>query len=242
MVNLAEHILREFRVYAKSHPTEEVCALVSLKNNVQKLHLVRNAASDRRNSFLLDLVGHTSVEDSILGSGGELIAVLHSHVYSGPELSSLDSCAMEDSNLMWAIYSVSKDTWGFYTGPQYCAPLLGREYIAGKQDCYTLVQDWIRQEYGKNLPNFDRDDKWWKNPNKNIIEEHMRGVGLSLVGGCLRRGDILLLSMARKKIDHLAIYEGGGVILHQVDGHPSKREIYSEVYQKLTRGALRCAG
>jgi cell wall-associated NlpC family hydrolase len=40
-------------------------------------------------------------------------------------------------------------------------PYVGREFVFGVVDCYTLCRDWYNREFGLNLNDYDRRDKFW---------------------------------------------------------------------------------
>ena len=77
-----------------------------------------------------------------------------------------DRVACEASGLPWYIVAVAKDDDGTITAGEvnriapegYQAPLVGRPFHHGTLDCYGLMRDWYRLEWGLELPDFPRRD------------------------------------------------------------------------------------
>lgn len=80
------------------------------------------------------------------------IAIFHSHPDDTAHPSGHDLVRMSraDNPLPWVIMS-----WPDYdmtvTQPQQPAKLIGREFVHGAQDCYTLVQDFYKAKLGSTL-------------------------------------------------------------------------------------------
>ena len=51
--------------------------------------------------------------------------------------------------------------WGYCEPSGFKLPYVGREFVFGVVDCYTLVHDWYAREYGVQLHDYDRRDKFW---------------------------------------------------------------------------------
>ena len=74
----------------------------------------------------------------------------------------------------------------------YEAPLVGREFPHGVNDCYQLVRDWYRRERGIELKNFMRTDGWWERGG-NLYLKHYAETGFYLVDGEPEEGDMIVV-------------------------------------------------
>ena len=95
-----------------------------------------------------------------------------------------------------------------------CVPhLTGRRFEHGVTDCYTLFRDAYHLA-GTEMPDFHREDDWWRH-----------GQNLCCFGSSVP--------------NHAAIYCGDGELLHHIPEQLSKRERYSEKWQRRTHSVWR---
>lgn len=118
-------------------------------------------------------------------------------------------------------------------------PLIGRSFrhgpsgSDGKGDCCALLRDWYAQHRGVLLDECPRDHGWWLPPD----DPHTPGPGLNLYlenyaqNGFtqvalqeVKEGDVLLMSLTGKAMEHSAIYIGRSLILHHLPGRLSRDE------------------
>ena len=64
--------------------------------------------------------------------------------------------ACEQFGLPWHIVSLLDERWCSIKPSGYEAPLVGREWVWGVSDCWTLVRDWYRQTLGIKLRDWQR--------------------------------------------------------------------------------------
>ncbi len=119
-----------------------------------------------------------------------------------------------------------------------CVPhLTGRRFEHGVTDCYTLFRDAYHLA-GTEMPDFHREDDWWRN-GQNLYRQYG---GHRLLPGALssaQAGDILLCCFGASVPNHAAIYCGNGELLHHLPEQLSKRERYSEKWQRRTHSVWR---
>lgn len=96
------------------------------------------------------------------------------------------------------------------------APLIGREYSHGIQDCYTIVKDYYNRELSIDLPDFTRDDRWWENAsNASLYEENFKAAGfISVPKEDIKLHDVLICYWGDTALpNHALIYLGSNPTL-----------------------------
>lgn len=236
---LAEGPLRdEIEWYAAKAYPEEACGLiVQVTNEMDPVVYwpCANLARNRAEQFHLDPVDWAQAEDK-----GIILAVVHSHPDASANPSQADRARCARSGLPWVIIGLPDKIIRVVNPRGYEADLVGREFCHGVQDCYTLIQDYYQRTLGIELPDFDREDAWWERcEDEGLYLKHYADAGFVDVGGppCLH--DVLLMKVASRKVNHAAVYLGGGVILHHLYGQLSERTVYEGDYQRRTQVILR---
>lgn len=192
-------------------------------------------------------------------SMGEIQAIVHSHPDGGVLPSDLDKLQIELHGVPWVIVAVSKQDYGdepafgVYEPCGYRPPLLGRAYIHGVQDCYSLVRDYYSRELDIDLPDFDRSDAWWEHENHEpLYEKNFAKAGFMKVQdkNDLQKHDVILCRVGRTHhVNHALIWlgddgalksettpdcVGNALILHHPYGRQSVREIYGKGWADRT--------
>ena len=92
---------------------------------------------------------------------------------------------------------------------------------------------------GIDMPDFEREDDWWRN-GQNLYLDNMAVTGFYRVPlSSAQAGDILLCCFGASVANHAAIYCGNGELLHHLPEQLSKRERYSEKWQRRTHSVWR---
>ena len=197
-------------------------------------------------------------------SMGQIQAIVHSHPDGGVLPSDLDKLQIELHGVPWVIVAVSKQdygdepSFGIYEPCGYRPPLLGRNYIHGVQDCYSLVRDYYSRELDINLPDFERSDTWWEHENHEpLYEKNFAKAGFMKVQdkNDLQKHDVILCRVGRTHhVNHALIWlgddgalksettpdcVGNALILHHPYGRQSVREIYGKGWADRTAMVVR---
>ena len=91
--------------------------------------------------------------------------------------------------------------------------LIGRPWKYGKQDCYSLVQQYYAL-VGIELPDFERPENL--ETTDSIFLYHAKALNFNRVAFDDREeGDVVLMRLGTRTPMHAAIYVGGDRILHQ---------------------------
>ncbi len=105
-------------------------------------------------------------------------------------------------------------------------------------DCYTLFRDAYHLA-GIEMPDFHRGDDWWRN-GQNLYLDNLEATGLYQVPlSSAQPGDVLLCCFGSSVPNHAAIYCGDGELLHHIPEQLSKRERYTDKWQRRTHSLWR---
>lgn len=164
---------------------------------------------------------------------GEIVALVHSHPGGLPWLSEADRRLQVQSDLPW---------WLVCRGAIHkfrCVPhLTGRRFEHGVTDCYTLFRDAYHLA-GIEMPDFHREDDWWRH-GQNLYLDNLEATGLYQVPlSAAQPGDVLLCCFGSSVPNHAAIYCGDGELLHHIPEQLSKRERYTDKWQRRTHSLWR---
>lgn len=181
----------------------------------------------------------------LIGSKQKIEAVVHSHVNLPPLASEADRSGCEATGLPWMIITWPDRRWSVINPIGWRAPLVGREWAWGSQDCWALVRDGLHDYAGLDVPSFlDRDFKFWlrgANPIRDLYAQ--AGFVEIPLGTQPQHCDVLCMRIDSPILNHVGLYledpQLGGVLLHQLMYRLSVREVYGGMYLRSTELHLR---
>jgi|TARA_R100000406_G_scaffold1486_2_gene1484 proteasome lid subunit RPN8/RPN11 len=224
-------------VHAKNQDPKESCGLLIDVKGKEKYYPCRNLSSYSQQCFIIDPEDYAKAEDS-----GKVLAVIHSHPVTPPVASQADMISCEESGLVWHIVNPKTEQWGFYKPSGYKPPLIGRHWVWGITDCWSLVRDWYKEKLGITLRDWDRPttpEEFIENP---MFEKCAWRTGFRQLRPeeKLENGDLLFMSIMATGLNHVAIFLDGDVLHHLAD-RISCKEPYNQWLLKCTGMRLRYA-
>lgn len=223
------------RIHAEAEVPRECCGLaVRDAGGIVTYVACSNEARDHEH-FIINATDYARAEDT-----GEVTGIVHSHPYSAPVPTLADRSEIERTGLPWLIVNHPLGTYTVTLPEGFTAPLIGRPFVHGVHDCYSLVRDYFGR-IGIALNDYARSWGWWEGSvgpdlyRDNFTHEGFREVPRDT----LREHDLILMRIRAARENHMAVYLGHDVILHHLIGQPSRRETYQEFYQRRTTAVLR---
>lgn len=225
-----------------AHTTEcfpaESCGLIVDNNYVP----CRNI-SKHKDQFEIHHEDLAAAEDT-----GEIQAYVHSHPNASARASEIDLLQIELHQKPWIICAYPDVEFQVYEPSGYKAPLVGRNYIHGVQDCYSIVRDFYERELGVHLPDYEREDAWWEHKEStSLYLDNFEKEGFIEVTD-LQYGDVMLCRVGRTEhVNHAIIWlgdrtelkseqteacVGSSIILHHPYGRKSVREVFGRQWQE----------
>lgn len=232
-----EHAMQEMEATGR-----ESCGLVIEEDGQQVYVACRNIATEddgtlAKGAFIMHHVDYANACDR-----GDVVAVVHSHVYGPPEPSETDLIVMARDDVPWLIVSVPNGTAKLHPVPTLPISLLGRPYSFGASDCFSLVRDYYRTVHGIDMPDFPRTDGFDAR-GEDLFMNHYRQAGFVEVHGEPQPGDGLLMQCTGSPvINHCAVYLGDNLILQHCRMRPSSKDVYGSYWRKRTKHILRHRG
>ncbi len=224
-------------VHAKDQDPKESCGLLLEIKGKEKYFPCKNLSTYSQQCFIIDPDDFVKAEET-----GNILAVIHSHPVTPPIASQADKISCEDSKLPWHIVNPKTEQWGYYEPSGYKPPLIGRHWVWGITDCWSLVRDWYKEEKNIILRDWDRPttpQQFLENP---LFESCAWRTGFRELrtDEKLINGDVLLMSILNPTLNHVAIFLDGDVLHHLAD-RISCKEPYNQWLLKCTGKRYRYA-
>ena len=226
-----------FIKYAKEQAPEEACGLLAIIKGKETFWPCKNLSESKFEYFIINPDDWAECEDT-----GEIIGIFHSHPKGPSTPSENDKASCEFLNVPYYIYSIENNDWSYFKPSGYKPPsLIGRGFIWGKHDCWSIISDWYLETKNIKLKEWERPKKI-----KDFLANPLFEKGLPITGfkkqptnDDIQVGDVLLFESVTKNLDHVAVYIGDMMILnHNIKGL-SCREPFDLRYQQSLRGVYR---
>lgn len=170
----------------------------------------------------------------------EVLALVHSHPDGNDFPSKADMQQQIATAVPWGLAVTTAESCNDFVwfGDQLPpADLLGRPFVYGVFDCYSLIRDWYRVHQNVCIPDFPRDWDFWGK------KEDMYGNGFAEAGFYeidssvepLQPGDVFFAKVRSEIQNHGGVYVGEGQILHHVQGVLSRRSALNPWASHITK-------
>ncbi len=234
---MRKKLLDAIRTHVSAVYPQEACGVIVETGTTQRFIACRNIHADPENYFTL------SPEDKLAAEQhGEIIMIVHSH----PDVvdlvpSELDRIQCDYSGVEWGI--MSWPDGDFCTiSPRQERAYTGRRWVLGYADCWTLIRDFHRREFGIELRDYSVPYEWWEQGENryddNYIAEGFAEVALE----DMQPGDMIMMKIASPVTNHAAIYLGENLMLHHMFDQLSARVPYGKYYRDRTVRVVRHKG
>ena len=217
-------------------PKESVGVLIVIKGKEQ-YYPCNNLSTYSQQCFILD------PEDYVKADAlGQITAIVHSHPVTPPSPSQADKVSCEQSGLKWHIVNPKTETWGYCEPTGYKPPLIGRQWVWGVTDCWSLVRDYYKEQHNIQLLDYQRPTTPQDFLDNPLFEQYAERTGFRELNKDekLQKGDVLLMSILHPTLNHVAIFLGDDILHHLAD-RLSTREPYNEWLLKCTGKRYRYA-
>ena len=186
--------VKAIRNHAAACYPRESCGLVVMVGRSEKYWPCQNVAGDD-DHFVISPADYAAAEDA-----GMVVGVVHSHPDETDVPSKADRIMCDESGQPWYIVAVSADGAAETilkiepTGMQ--PPLIGRDFLFGVRDCYTLIRDFYQRVMHIELPDFERTDGFWER-GEDLYMDNFAKAGFYRLQDSepLQFGDVLLIQM-----------------------------------------------
>ena len=224
-------------IHAQEEDPKESCGFLLNIKGKEKYFPCENLSTYSQQCFIIDPNDYIKAEES-----GNILAVVHSHPVTPPVASQADMIGCENSNLPWHIVNPKTEEWGYLEPSGYKPPLLGRPWVWGITDCWSLVRDWYKEEKNIILRDWDRPSTPQQFLEKPLFESCAWRTGFRELRADekLINGDVLLMSILSPTLNHVAIFLDGDVLHHLAD-RISCKEPYNQWLLKCTGKRYRYA-
>lgn len=244
--------VKAIRNHAVACYPRESCGLVVMVGRSEKYWPCQNVAGDD-DHFVISPADYAAAEDA-----GMVVGVVHSHPDETDAPSKADRIMCDESGQPWYIVAVSAEGAAETirkiepTGMQ--PPLIGRDFLFGVRDCYTLIRDFYQRVMHIELPDFERTDGFWER-GEDLYMDNFTKAGFYRLQDSepLQFGDVLLIQMRSDLANHGGVYIGAvteldgkrlvpplqNAFIHHRYGCKSQREVYGGQWRDNTLARIR---
>lgn len=226
-------LVPEVLSHAEREAPDECCGLAVVRhgNVVPSYWPARNTAP--RGHFVIHPDDQAAAEDA-----GILVGVCHSHVGRPPLPSPADRTGCRLSGVPWLIVGWPTRTHHQIEPDPIREPLIGRPFVHGVLDCYTLIRDYYHG-MGIEIPDYARADDWWLHGG-DLYREHFAEAGfIEADPATLRAHDVVLMQVGSPVPNHAGVIDAHDHLLHHCQGRLSCRVVYGGYWRRVTRLVLR---
>ena len=232
---MREKLISDIRAHVAAEYPNEACGLIVETGTGQRFIPCRNIAENPAETFTLSPDDYLAANEI-----GEVIMVIHSH----PDVvqlvpSEMDRIQCDHSGVEWGI--MSWPDGDFCTlSPRGDRELAGRRWVLGHADCWSLIMDYYRMEYGIAVKDYSVDREWWVDGKENLYDDNWQAEGfVEIDASSMQPGDMIMMRVQSPVTNHAAIYLGDNIMVHHMFGNLSARVPYGKYYRDRTVRVVR---
>jgi len=226
---IVEHALAEY--------PRECCGVLLERDGRRWYRPCRNVAEKPEDHFAIADADMRCVHDE-----GEVVGIVHSHPDATSEPSPRDVVQCRLSEVPWTIVGLvhgrEVSDWRVITPEP--VPYVGRPFVHGIQDCWSLCRDWyVHEQNLTDMPDPPRADEWWDDGTSDLYRNNLAAAGFThrvADWADMIPGDLILMQIrSRNQVpNHAAVYVGDGKMLHHMYGRLSRVELFGGYWQHNT--------
>ena len=221
-------------------PQRECCGFVVSNGGEYHLFECANVSDNPTYHFLISSTDYIRATQS-----GKIIGIYHSHCLDEVcEFSEYDKVISENHKLYSILYCIKLDKFLIYEPNGYKNVYTGKDFIIGKQDCFSLVRDYYKDLHIQ-IKDYPRDDNW-VNKTKHWYDIDFVNEGFLKVCGefdesLAKKHDVILFRLIPNvpHASHAAIYLGNNLILHHPRNGYSLIENFNESLKRRAMMVVR---
>ena len=229
---MIEPVLEDIKQYVWEEGDKEACGLLSVTRGKLKWNPCKNKAENPKNDFIIDPKDYKRISDT-----GDVVGVVHSHPHGKPTPSQLDRAACDKLGIPWYIFG-ENDEWIKLEPSEETYDLLGRPFVYGVYDCFTILKDYFEPlDIIVNAPEYEWN--FWEKGKNLYIENFEKEGFIRVTDGSLQVHDVMLMALNSDVANHAGIYVGRGRMLHHAPNRLSCRDNYNGIWKQITRIIVR---
>lgn len=241
MVDFQEQgsIHEQVAMAAKASPSREICGLIVDKGTDTTFISLTNISEDN-NSFIID-----PIEYAKYTSKYRVIAVVHSHIDCSSEPSLADIVVCNKGSSPWMIYSTVTDTFNIIYPKKETINIIGRPYIFGIYDCWSIVTDTYYADLGISISRPLTATTDWYKDGFNLFETNANSFGFYKLEdtSSLKKYDVILFKAGKTKVpNHCGLLIKEDMFMHHLSGRLSNKEVYGGYWHRYTHAIYRYKG
>lgn len=221
--------------HAEASPNREACGflLLDTKGSLEVRKTSNSAGANDK--WQIHPAEHLNAVNT-----GRLFGMYHTHIGDDDEKpSGPDKQCAEVALLPMFIYSLKTRKFSYYRPRATIKPFENREFIAGVQDCASLIIDYYEVNWGVAIPHCARTPQNIKE-GIGLLEDYLNGIMQKVPTDSMQKDDLLTFSIGNKgRENHVGIYLGDGRILHQLMGRPSEARVLTPAWRNQIINVMR---
>lgn len=211
--------LAAIQAHAAEVYPQECCGLIVETAGCLSVVRSKNMAPDPYRTFMVDPALFLQYE-------ARTKAVYHSHPDRGAKPSEADKASCSAVGRPFLILSWPSGNMVSILPEKHEAQLEGRQFVYGVFDCLAIVEDFYRQEYAIEVPNYGRPPFGWWMEDVDYIGQRYSKMGF-IEAQEPEHGDVIVMQMGGARVpNHVGVYLEGGLLLHHALHMLSRKDVY----------------